>query len=238
MASITAKVYSGNTLVQEQALETNALGDVSLTISEDLLQPSLIPYNVVFTEDGTSNYTSKNVYVQSPVIMQAAQELRLYVDRLNKHLRLDSLEFSDVDYMNWLKSGMDMYNSAARPTYITMTNARGAIYGYWMMYSQLVALRIRYLEEGLTSFDYQGAAIQLTVDVTQYLENQASFIEQQIEKGIENHKAYLAKKGISSGDGSAWKGRVQGATGATLSPMIRGGGNLSGQDWHPNMNIE
>ncbi|QJT71065.1 hypothetical protein GR11A_00027 [Vibrio phage vB_VcorM_GR11A] len=232
MAAVRMEIYIDNELKYSDVRETDANGDVNVDIPANTLLPSLIPYTVVFTEVNTANYVTKTIYVMSPVMVKALQEIRNHIDRLNRKLRLDSLEFSDADYLQWLKTGMDWYNGAEYPTLITMTGARGPIYNFWMMYSQLVALRTRYLEEGLTSFDYGGAAITLTVDVTQFLESQAQFIETQIDKGINRHKAYLSKKGMTTGDGANFKGFVQGSTGYTQSPLIWGG-NLLGAN-HPN----
>lgn len=239
MAKIKADVYRENTLVSSTQLNTDANGRVELGIPDGTLSPSLIPYTVIFTDLDVQkgNFITVQHYSITPVILNAMTELRTYLDRMNTQLRLDSLHFADEDYLTMLKGGMDLYNVLGRSTDINMTAARGPIYGFWMICSQLVALRTKYLEEGLTSFDYQGAGIQLSVEVTQFIEAQSSFLEAQLDKAIDNHKALLHKKGTTTGDGSNWKGSVQGATGYSNSPLIWGGNLLGGSD-HPNKTIQ
>ncbi|MEK9322795.1 hypothetical protein, partial [Escherichia coli] len=62
---------------------------------------------------------------------------------------------------------MDAFNGAyGQFTSFTMTNARGPIREYWLLYAELAAIQSQYLAEGEKAFNYQGAAISLEVDRT------------------------------------------------------------------------
>ncbi|MDN3080092.1 hypothetical protein, partial [Enterococcus faecium] len=65
------------------------------------------------------------------------------------------------------------------------------------------------------AFNYQGAAISLEVDRTQYLETAARDIQSRLDSEIKDVKVNLIIKGNTSGDGSADPTKLQpGAIGA------------------------
>ena len=190
------------------------------------LELDLVQYNattgltpLLLLLEGSEGYTQHNVWQVTPEILRALGDLRKYMDRLNRDVRLDGLKFEDADYMHWLEMGRDKFNAAVL-TDFTMTAATGPIRSLWLACSQHEALRTRYLEEGLTGFSYNGAAVTLDVDTASVLDSQASNLESQIQDTAQRLKINLAQKGIISGPGT-WglHTRSIGATGRSLSPV-------------------
>ena len=169
--------------------------------------------------EGSEGYTQHNVWKITPGILRALKDLRNYLDRLNRDVRLDGLKFEDPDYLHWLEMGRDKFNAAVL-TDFSMTGATGPIRSLWLACSQHEALRTRYLEEGLTSFSYNGAAVTLDVDTASVLDSHASNLESQIQEVAQRLKINLAQKGIVAGPG-VWGMRTTsiGATGRSLSPV-------------------
>lgn len=231
MVDIIYELYKDNVLVDSQTLPADDNGAVSHVVQTSGLDPDLTPYMATFREDGTANYQTRRIFVMTPVVMRAMEEIRTYLDRLNKQMRIDSLKFTDSDYVAWLQSGRDRFNSFGKVSYITMLNAQGAIYHLWLVCSQITALRVKYLEEGLTSFNYSGSAVQLDVDVTQYIEGLLSRLEEELESNLRPLKEQMYKNSSNIGDGSQQikGGYARGATGLSISP-VTGAGHL-GNRW-------
>ena len=179
--------------------------------------PSLDPYSLIV---GDGSYTDHRIFHINATLLAATRDLRTYLDRLNRKVRLDSLQFSDSDYLLWLMHGRDRFNALPPVTDFTMTKATGPIRSLWLAAAQLEALRVRYLEEGLTQYDYSGSAVNLTLDVTQYLESLASSIEQRLSGEALQFKKVAAQRGLVGGTGE-WsvRNRNTGVVGITLGPV-------------------
>lgn len=179
--------------------------------------PRLEPCSLLI--GGASGYTDHRIFHTNPSILSAARDLRTYVDRLNRRLRLDSLQFADSDYLLWLMLGRDRLNAITPVTAFTMTAATGPIRQYWLMAAQVEALRTRYLEEALTQYDYSGAGVNLTVDITQFLESQAQVLETRLEQATQM-KTIMAMRGLVSGSGRwSLRNKNTGVIGLTLGPV-------------------
>lgn len=197
-------------------------GTYNLCIPKSI-EPSLDPLYLMSMDGAT--YTDKRVFFVTPSIMSAVKDMRSYLDRLNRQLRLDSLEHTDADYLLWLKAGMDRLNLLLTTTF-TMTLATGAIRDLWLVASQIQCLRTRYLEEGLTSFNYSGSAVQLDVDVTQYLDTLISQLETRLDNDATKLRLTLHNRGLTSGSGkyvqqSAFAGALGVSRGPASSPIFR-----------------
>lgn len=234
---INVEIYFDNTLQFEAVADVDASGRVNAVIPAGTLLPNLTAYQAIYKQQGTTNYSTQRLYMVNPSILTAMDELKQFTNRINSKLRLDKLAFTDEDYINALKAGRDLYNGAVIPTGFSMMNAQGAIYSLWLRYSELYALRTMYMDEGRTMFDYQGAAVQLTMDMTQYLESQSQSVETYISANIETHKNFLNRVNITKGDGSEAGGngkdrrkRVPGATGVTSGPLSSYWGSLDGRN--------
>ena len=200
---------------------TNGATDVSVDLSS--IDASLNPLLIVFNGED-NNFVDYRLYKITHSILRAQKDLRSYIDRLNRKVRIDSLKFSDTDYLLWMQAGKDRFNSIPLATDFTMTDATGPIRDLWLACSQYHALKVKYLEEGLESFDYSGSAVTLNVDITQYIESTASYLEQRITEEGQRLKANIHRRGLISGAGN-WglKRNVVGAAGRSLSPLALGG---------------
>ena len=191
---------------------------IALDVSDR--QPMLDPYSLlVGTGDESAGYTDHRIFHVNAPILSVARDLRSRIDRLNRRARLDSLQFADTDYLLWLLLGRDRFNAVTPVTDFTMSNATGPIRQYWLDAAMIEALRVKYLEESLTQYEYGGAAINLSVDVTQALEALASTMEQRLEQATQMKKV-MAIRGLVGGDGR-WtlRNRNTGVIGVTQGPV-------------------
>lgn len=205
-------LYQGN--------ETIASGTISNRQTIDLasVKPSMIPlYCVIQNSQG---YVDFRVWKINPSIMTVMKDLRSYVDRLNMELRLDALRFADTDYLLWLEAGMNRWNGLPFSTTFDMTHATGAIRDMWLLCSQIQALRTKYLEEGLSSFNYSGAAVQLDFDVTPHIESVIQALETRLQEEGSKIKTQLYNTNQLSGPGT-WRGqnKALGTSGMSLGPV-------------------
>lgn len=205
-------LYKGNDVV----LTDNVTGSKQIDLS--LIEPSVNPlYCVIQSND---HYLDFRVWKINPSIMTVMKDLRTFLDRLNSELRLDTLRFSDTDYLLWMEAGMNRWNGLPYGTTFTMTNATGAIRDMWMLCSQIQALRTRYLEEGLSSFNYSGASVQLDFDVTPHIESVIQALETRLADEGSKIKMQLYNTNQLSGPG-LWRGqnKALGTTGISLGPV-------------------
>lgn len=136
----------------------------------------------------------------------------------------------------WMRRGMDRFNGAYGIfTNFTMTNAKGAIREFWLMFTEYMAIQAQYLAEGEKAFDYTGAAISLNVDRTQYLDSMANAIKQELDNELKPLKENLNRKGNTSGDGSgdlsALSAGSYGAVGISFTPTNMGYGYYAYPFW-------
>lgn len=197
-------------------------GQYNLTIPASV-SPAIDPLYLMTTNGAT--YSDKRVFFITPSIMGAVKDMRSYLDRLNRELRIDGLEHTDADYLLWLRAGMDRLNLLLTTTF-NMTLATGPIRDLWLVASQIQCLRTRYLEEGLTSFNYSGSAVQLDIDVTQYLDSLASQLETRLDNDATKLRLTLHNRGLTSGTGkyvqqSGFAGATGVSRGPAASPIFR-----------------
>lgn len=194
------------------------------------LQVSLIPYTVVWKYWSSQNLASvyqvsTELWVTNPSIMTACNDVR---SKINKSLTTlygtPDLLYTNETVLVWLRRAMDAFNGAyGQFTSFTMTNALGVIREYWILLAEKAALEAQYLAEGEKTFNFQGAAISLDVDRTQFLDNAIGKIQQQLDSELKPIKTNLIIKGNTNGDGSsgANPGALQigaiGAVGITIT---------------------
>lgn len=212
--TINAKLYRDNHAVE------NAATVVGSTVRVDLsnVAVSLDPYNLI--AEGDNGYVNIRVWKVNATILGAMEDVRVFVDRLNRKLRIDGLQFEDTDYLLCMRTGKDEFNAIPAATDFNMTKAEGPIRALWVLSSQEVVLRTRYLEEGLTSYSYNGAAVTLEVETTSFLETQANTLKEQLQERGEALKRALWQRGVTGGDGQ-WTTahRALSANGFSLSPV-------------------
>ena len=212
------ELFEGNTSVGSGNHNANLL-----TLDLEEVDVSLDPFTLLL-ESGTS-FETYRIWKLNPSILLAVADVRSQIDRLHRNLKIDSLEHEDTDYLLWLRVGKDRFNGIPLTTDLSMTAAEGPIRSMWLDCVMLTALRVRYLEEGLTNYEYSGAAVNLTVDVTQYLESLASLMESRIQEDGARLKTDLHKRELTTGPGN-WSvgGETLGVIGQTASPVSSYGG--------------
>ena len=221
-------LYKGNT---ELGGGTATGVSVSLNLDTLKLAVSLDPAILVMA-NSSGDYTDHRVWRINPTILLAMNDLRTYLDRLNVEKRIDNLRFTDADYLLMLLHGRDRFNSIPTPTNFSMINASGVIRNLWLDAARIVALRTRYLEEGLSNYSYSGAGVTLETDVTQYLEQLASTLEQRLQDEGQRVKTYLNSRGAVNGSGQfPTRNRNIGVIGVTLGPLTASRRQLYGRRW-------
>lgn len=168
-------------------------------------------------------------WVINPTISQSVSDVKAMVNKARTTLYgAPDLLFPAATILTWLRRGADMFNGfKGYFTNFTMTNAQGPIREYWLLCTELMALRSQYLAEGEKAFEFDGQAIQLRVDRTQYLDAAANQIQQRLADEMVNFKTQLINKGNTSGDGSQDPTQLQrgamGTVGITISPATWSG---------------
>jgi hypothetical protein len=234
--NVTVEIWAGTTQVAPasviQDFERTANGFAFAgVINTSAFGVSLVPYQVIWkywasTNPGVVFQESADLFVINPSIMNAVNDVK---DKINKarttlYGRPDLL-YPNAVIMTWLRRGADAFNGAyGQFTSFTMINALGPIREFWLLEAELSAIRSQYLAEGEKAFDFQGAAISLEVDRTQYLDTAAQAIENLLDQQLKLVKQNLIIKGNTSGDGSvganagALAPGAIGAVGITITP--------------------
>ena len=184
------------------------------------LPVNLVPYRVVWKYSQSSGPTYRDhtsLWVINATILSAIEDCRAKINKARTTLYgTPDHQFPPETIMTWLRRAADSFNGAyGNFTSFTFTNAKGVIREFWLLYAELFSVESQYLAEGEKAFNFQGAAISLDVDRTQYLEAAASRIQQRLDSECKALKQNLIIKGCVSGDGSADPYRLQkGAIGA------------------------
>jgi hypothetical protein len=197
--------------------------------TSQILVNAMAPYTLIWRYSN-SQYPqivfSENAdfWVINPSMNQAVTDVKAMVNKARTTLygRPDLL-FPPSVILTWLRRGADMFNGfQGYFTAFTMVNAQGPIREYWLLCTELMALRSQYLAEGEKAFDFEGQAISLKVDRTQYLDAAANQIQQRLNNELPNFKTQLINKGNTSGDGSVDPTQLQrgamGTVGVWASP--------------------
>lgn len=217
-ASGTVEITYHNKVVGRSRVKQHKPNKLAIRLPKAQLEPA----HLILLSNGS--YISYRVYYINSSILSAVEEIKKMLDRLNMQLRMDSLKFTDGDYLDWLEHGRAHFNSLGHQTDFNMSQATGGIRNYWLLCSCWYALRTRYLEEGLTSFSYGGSAVTLDIDVTNFIESQISAMESQFDTLI-SFKEQLSINSIRGGDGiHTINRRGIGATGISLGPSTGGYG--------------
>lgn len=192
--------------------------------------------SLLVIQDSSGAVADYEVFSITPTLLKAIRELKGMIDRLQRELRLDALEMRDIDYLRFMVRGRDRFNALHHVTNFTMTNAQGAIRGAWLTMSAMEAMRARSLEEGISSYDYQGAGVSLAVDARAAIDEWLLMMEARIADEYRPLKADLAKMGAHGGDGSqVMGGRAVGSVGITLGPAVSGGYGAYNRSRYPRM---
>jgi hypothetical protein len=234
--NVTVEIWANNaqlappSVIQEFERTANGFCFAGV-INTSQFMVSLVPYQVIWkywasTNAGVVFQESADLFIINPSIMNAVNDVK---DKINKARTTlyghPDLLYPNAVIMTWLRRGADAFNGAyGQFTAFTMTNALGPIREFWLLEAELSAIQSQYLAEGEKAFDFQGGAISLEVDRTQYLQEAANAINQTLDQQLKLIKTNLIIKGNTTGDGSsgANAGALQqgaiGAVGITITP--------------------
>jgi len=153
---------------------------------------------------GTNYRETSRLFVLNPSMMNAVEDARATVNRARATLfNFADMVFDTNTLVSFLRRGMDMFNAAGGIwTGFDMTDATGGVRDYWIGYSEVAMLQAQALAEGEKAFDFQGQAIQLTVDRTQYYNQLAQDTLSRLDTNVRPFKQSLQNKGVTGGSGN------------------------------------
>lgn len=229
---VTANFYKDNDIINasppavQGPVVTSDGYSYTIVLDTTQIPASLEPYGVIWLigDDPITLHDQEQsaVYIISPTQVQAAKDLMLRINKARTSIG-DRPTFEITEMFSYLRRGMDWFNSIGAATNFNMTNAKYGTREFWIKFSEVVALRAQYMFEGETSFDFQGQAISLSVDRSQFYDGLASTIESEAVEATRVFKQQMAKRGNSGGDGSANPTSLQhgaiGSVGISLSPV-------------------
>lgn len=180
-----------------------------VNILTDQLIPSVVPYVVSWkyfhsATPGSNYRETARLFLFNPSILSAIEDCRQTVNKAKATLfQFADMMFDTATLATFLRRGMDMFNGAGGIwTAFNMTNATGGVRDHWLGYSEVAMLQAQALAEGEKAFDFQGQAIQLTVDRAQYYDKMAADTLSRLEANVRPFKQNLQMKGVTEGDGN------------------------------------
>lgn len=232
--NVTVELWADGTQVAAPAqisdYQQTANGWVySGVISTSQLMVSVAPYTLIWKYWTSTNSAevfqeSADFFVINASLMTAVTDVKAKINKARTTLYgTPDLLYPNATVLTWLRRGGDAFNGAyGQFTNFTFTNALGPIREFWLLEAELAAIQSQYLAEGEKAFNFQGAAISLDVDRTQYLDTAAAAIQNRFDQELKAIKTNLIIKGNTTGDGSANPTALQrgaiGAVGITITP--------------------
>lgn len=235
MLDITALVVSSPTQTADGYLYTTSI-DTNLPLIDNsgaAFYPRLEPYTLVwqYVLNGNNNTEVCSVWIVFPSMLMAAKDLLSEINKARSGLG-DKPTFSVEDAFLYLRLGGDYWNAYEQVTNFTFLNATGGVRSFWLGYSKIFALRAQYLYEAESNFDFQGNAIQLSVQREQYYESLASALENQLNEPARKFKLLLSKRGNIDGDGNVNPTKMRTGSLANVGVTLSAVSRL--RPWNPN----
>ena len=237
-ANVALEIYSGNRVVQTAIPVVNKARVsggwyYSMQIDTSGMPATLEPYTLSWKySDVTGPVTRETgrLLLVNPSILNAIEDVRALVMKARTTmLGFPDTLFDTTTIVSWLRRAKDMFNaSSGMITNFDMTNATGGIREYWLSFAEVAMLRAQYLAEGEKAFDFQGQAISLNTDKTQYYQTLADTLQQRLESEMKPFKQNLKIMAFTSGDGNLDNAQGQmgamGAVGISLNVVSPGYG--------------
>ena len=148
--------------------------------------------------------------------------MRRMIDKARNEDINRNLQFTDVDMSHYLRMGfMEMNAFPPQITEWDFTSMPPNLEGYLTKFAAIEALRAQYLADGLSSFDFQGQAVSLSIDRSQYYQTAIDHIKADIDANFQkikraavlsgSRKAVLAVRYGPTNNFIDWRGQVYGA---------------------------
>lgn len=136
-----------------------------------------------------SSFEFHGLYVANIHAISLIQKTRAIVDRANLQDVHPFLTYTDLDLLHYIYRGFEYINSQTPflstwgpgnfPHQMTdLVVKAGAMY----------ALQAQYLAEGMTTFDFQGLGVQLSIDRTQYIQTLVDQLSQELQDRVPRFK--------------------------------------------------
>lgn len=180
-------VYLGPTGTKLYTLPQSSLGKISSSGLYDVFGYALSTAELPASAFGSSEPLIANwsigagfslsneihfVYIVTPAVMSLANDLRRAIDKARNEDINPNLQMTDLDLVHYLKMGLQRVNSAPPSNSSYTLDTISARLRYALVQAAIYeALQAQYIAEGVSSFDFGGQSVTLTVDRTQYLES-------------------------------------------------------------------
>lgn len=176
--------------------EFDSGSDMPQLVSRDGAAPYFIEWS--YTAAPLPKSTEIHVlYVVSPKMYMFIDGVRKFVDVANNSDINPNLRYTDTRLAHHVLAGLQRINS--EPPTLTnwsVNKVPTSFYNYVTKAAIVDALRSQYLAEGMTAFDFQGQAVQLNVDRTQYLQTMADNLDQELNDKVPRAKrTYIRASG-------------------------------------------
>lgn len=151
------------------------------------------------------------LYLLTPRAIIHVQNLRMFIDKAQNQDINPNLQFTDVELLHFVYQGLARINaSPPGGTAWSLQNIPEIMKYPLEKCAQHEALNAWYLAEGISNaFDFQGAAVQLTIDRTQFIQTKMDEINNWLESNLKESKRSAIR---GSGRG--------GALSVSISPVL------------------
>lgn len=156
------------------------------------------------------------IYVINGVAVMLMNDIRRQLDAIRNEDMITQLRWTDIRLFHFALQGIQTINES-KPT-ITGWTLRSLPTQFYHLANQagcLEAVKSQYIAEGYTTFDMQGAAVQMNADRTQYLQSMISQYE-----GYLNNTLIATKRAYVRSLRFGPMGQVQGVWGPSANVVV------------------
>lgn len=141
--------------------------DFTLPITTPITEHSggMYPFQLQVTANfsgGKTDTITKPVYVLTRRILNLVTSLKRFLDKARIQELDQNLQWQDDEYVHFILEGCSYLNGIKDLTFWTPENFPTPLESYLVQAAAWTALNARYLAEGMTSFEFNGANTQLT----------------------------------------------------------------------------
>lgn len=191
--------------------------DISVNPSTTGANPPLGPQlNLAASSAGVTslflywNYTDQNanqetivnrLYTVNGTMIRLMDDLRRFLDRIRNEATIPQLRLSDVDLAHFALQGMDKFNGTPPVNNGTwgLGNLPPPFYESVKIAACIRFLQAQFLATGYASFDFNGQAVSLSQNQSQYLEALSSTLTAEYETtATTNKKAMIRSSSFAS----------------------------------------
>lgn len=178
--SITLEIKNGfgegETLFQNNYFDPTPSASTSMGFAFDVEIPNVslkkasggwYPHQLLITaefDSGMPDVVAKPIYTLTAQALSHVTSMKRFLDKA----RLDEIDpnigWQDEELVHFLLEGAKYINGIGESSFWTAENMPSTLHHHLISASVMIALNARYLAEGFTEFDFQGANSQLNVN--------------------------------------------------------------------------